>query len=286
MDIRRFTHIGRPVDPAWPTNRAIAVITLVVGVISGIVLVLSSDLGVLDAAATAFKTAAAVFLAWALTRELDPDHQIPAFVATGLALLGIAITGTTPPLLPMFWLLLLLRVVNRTTGRAPRASDVLLVAVLGALVTATGHPVAGAATGAGLWLNHRLDGRPSLYIPGLALALVLISFLALMAGFGDSGMAGAAAPHWGLLLAAVGASALFVAVSMRSGAPASLDDEGAAPISAHRLRLSNGLGLITGILIISFAGREGFAAFIPFWAAVVAVGLQGLLHRHSPNLHV
>jgi len=276
MDMRRFTHIGRPIDPAWPTNRAIAVITVLVGALSAIVLVLWGGVAIQKAAGLAFSSAAAVFLAWAAARELDPDHQPPAFMAAGLALVGIALTGAPPPVLPMFWLLLLLRVVNRTTGLAPRLTDLLLFVGLGVWIEATLLPFAAAATGAALWLNYSLDGRPSDFVPGLALALAVTSVLAVTSGHVTGR---AEPPHWWLLLAVGAASALFVASIVKLGPVISVDDEGVAPLSRGRVRAAQGLGLVTCILILSFAGKDGFDAFIQFWAAVLAVGLS---HPHSP----
>jgi len=271
MDTRRFTHIGRPVDPAWPTNRAIALITVATGLIAGGVVLATDSLNVTDTALVSFRTAAAVFLAWAMTREIDPDHQAPAFVAAGLALLGIVYANMPPPVLPVVWLLLCVRIVNRSTGLAPRLADLILVSGLGIWLATNGYPMAAAATGAAIWLNHRVDGRSSLWLPGLATALVLTTPLAWMS---DAGSAATAGTDWALLLAAVGASALFVASTRKSGPPQSLDDEGVHRLSARRMRYARALGLITCILVLSFAGNDGFTPFIAFWAAALAVGIR------------
>jgi hypothetical protein len=71
-----------------------------------------------------------VFLAWVLCRELDPDHDLSAFVAVGLALGGLFLWGLTR-LVVLLWLILILRVVNRTMGLPAGILDSLAVLGLG-----------------------------------------------------------------------------------------------------------------------------------------------------------
>lgn len=57
-----------------------------------------------------------VFLSWALARETDPAHPNSAFVAAGLSFLTFLTPDSFQAVL-IFWLLLLLRVVNGITGK-------------------------------------------------------------------------------------------------------------------------------------------------------------------------
>ena len=114
MKLTDVTTLGRPVDPRYPTNLAVVVLSPVV-VVAGTIYRLVSGYALLEGVLWGIGAGLAVFLAWALGRELDPDHDLSAFVGAGLTVFGLLLTGL-PSLLVLFWLLLALRVVNRSTG--------------------------------------------------------------------------------------------------------------------------------------------------------------------------
>ena len=116
----RFTSIARPIDPAYLTNRALLMILPLLMLASGGLASLY-DMGDGPAAA-AFSGALAAFAAWALTRELAPDYSGAAFVALALAwAANIALEASSVMLL--FVALLLVRLVNRSTGPQWRLAD-------------------------------------------------------------------------------------------------------------------------------------------------------------------
>lgn len=130
MNFRRFSGIGRPLDFSWPTNVAIFLVTIAVGVLtaaSGI----WNGLPASEMAWSAVRTAGGVFLAWAICREIDPDHQYPAFVSAAVFLLW-AVLREAPPLLPAFWVIMGARMLNRTTGVRPTRLDKVGFIALGA----------------------------------------------------------------------------------------------------------------------------------------------------------
>ena len=75
-------------------------------------------------ASAALNGALVAFAAWAFTRELAPDYNGAAFVALVLAWIANVALGTTS-VLPVFVALLLVRLVNRSTGPRWRALDTL-----------------------------------------------------------------------------------------------------------------------------------------------------------------
>jgi hypothetical protein len=126
--IYSLTSIGRPLDPAWPTNRAVIRLLPLAAVLGAAAYVARHgvDAGLAWAAVAA---ALAAFGAWALARELAPDHDAAAFVAMAAAL-GTLIVLDGAPLLPLFLALFLVRIVNRSVGLAAKTSDSVLVAGL------------------------------------------------------------------------------------------------------------------------------------------------------------
>lgn len=112
--LQDFSGLARAVDFHYPTNRAIAGLTVLAFV--GM-LVYTGD------PHDALRGAVALFLAWALSRELDPDRDGSAFLAAGFVVpfLGWGAEG------PLFWTLLAVRAVNRTSGVPPNPLDMALL---------------------------------------------------------------------------------------------------------------------------------------------------------------
>jgi len=121
----RYTSIGRPLDPAWPSNLAVLIL-MPVASLAGLVLALWNGAGLWPAASSAANLALAVFGTWALARELLPDDQAAAFVSMALGALS-AVAYSQPGLLMLFATLGLVRIVNRSSGAAALFSDSLLV---------------------------------------------------------------------------------------------------------------------------------------------------------------
>lgn len=113
--------IGRPVDLRYPTNRAIAVLSLLT-LIAGALLGLARGEAWIAGLLGGLAWGGSVFLAWALARETDPDRWFSAYFAAGGALAGVILLGK-PHFLLLFWILLGLRTVNQSTGLAPGVVD-------------------------------------------------------------------------------------------------------------------------------------------------------------------
>lgn len=118
----RFTSIARPIDPAYLTNRALLIVLPIAGLLSaGLALFFDVGDGPLTAA---FSGALAAFAAWALTRELAPDYNGAAFVALAFAWVANIAFGARQVLL-LFVAMVLVRVINRSTGLPLRPIDTL-----------------------------------------------------------------------------------------------------------------------------------------------------------------
>lgn len=124
VGIYRFTSLARPIDPAYLSNRALLILLPLLALLSaGLASIYDFDSRPLSAA---FSGALVGFVAWALTRELAPDYNSDAFVALTLAW-GASIFFGMNQVLLVFVGLLLVRVVNRSTGLPSRPFDTLSV---------------------------------------------------------------------------------------------------------------------------------------------------------------
>lgn len=149
----QYTAIGRPLDPSWPSNRAVLILLPLAALLGAV-------LGWLDGEPMTalllrgLRMALLAFVAWALARELDPDDPSAAFIGLALGLLvGIAIPDAG--LMTAIATLGLVRCVNRSTGLPARKSDSVLLMLLAiAIIYWTRSPLFGAVAA----LAFAMDG--------------------------------------------------------------------------------------------------------------------------------
>lgn len=141
--IYRYSHLIRTLDPALPSNRAVLVLApLAAAIAFAWSLIRGEPFGM--ACHAGVVAALAVFGTWALAREILPDDHAAAFVSLALGFLA-ALSFLSPGLFLLFSTLLLVRIVNRSTGLMPRTSDSVLVGLLViASIYATARPWFGA----------------------------------------------------------------------------------------------------------------------------------------------
>ena len=94
-----------------------------------------------------------VFLTWALSRELDPKHDYSALLAAVVSLLNVFLYENIQLLL-LFWILLLMRILNGITGKKLTTLDIFSVLTLSVYLS---------------WRNQN-----SIYILIFALAMSLV----------------------------------------------------------------------------------------------------------------
>jgi hypothetical protein len=126
--IYQYTSIGRPLDPAWPTNKAVLIL-LPIAAVLGAALAWTAGGTLTEVLLRALNVALVLFVSWALARELDPDDPSVAFISMAAGILA-AVVIDSPDVLAAFAALGLIRVVNRSTGLAARKSDSLLLVLL------------------------------------------------------------------------------------------------------------------------------------------------------------
>ncbi|BAC89758.1 hypothetical protein [Gloeobacter violaceus] len=276
MKLSDLTAIGRPVDPSYPTNRTIALIAGITAV-GGSVIQLFLGAPWLQSALWGFTAGISVFLAWAIARELDPDRDLSAFVAAGLAIVGTGIWGL-PNLGILLWLMLVVRVVNRTTGLSVKWSDSLAVLALGGWLAFQGNWAYAALTAVALWLDSRLPpaNRPQVVFAGLGVVLTLV-----VLAWGEAAPAAGVSFAAGAL--AVGLAAVFLPVGIGSGRLVSVGDEDGEALVPIRVQAAQALALSVGIETALWGGAAGLSALTPFWAAVVGTAAYRWLRAFTAS---
>jgi hypothetical protein len=267
MDLHRLISIGRPIDRAYATNRAIAGLTLVVA-IGGFAVRRWTGSGPLAAFGWSLIGAAGFFLAWAVARELDPDHDLSAFAAAALSLPAAIVLGP-PDVAAVVLVLLLLRVVNRTVGPAARPLDTLGILAFVGVAVWRGHLALAALSVAALLLDALLRPPHRLHLAAAGAALGLV-------GVGLGRVAADLVPLASIPLLvwlAMASTVPFLALIRGSGTPRSLPDTGGPPLSGLRVRAAQWLGLGAVLATVVVEGQAGLAALSPVWAALAATGV-------------
>lgn len=109
--------LGRKIDINYQTNKLILIISAIVVIIGYFV---TKDV------ISALYLGVGTFLTWALAREVDPKHEYSAFLCTALSLVNLFYYEKIN-LLVLFWIILLLRMVNEISGKDVSSLDVFLV---------------------------------------------------------------------------------------------------------------------------------------------------------------
>jgi hypothetical protein len=270
MELRKLTTLGRPIDPSYPTNRAIVVVTFAV-MIAGLHLKRLTGSVWGESVMWGIQAGLAVFLAWSLCREIDPDHSLSAFVAAGLALVGLFL-WELPYFLALFWLVMVMRVVNRTAGVPAGPLDALAVLMLGGWLSLRGNWGYGILTALAFWLDSVL---PPATLRHLAFAAVALAVTVAVALLGPVARWDEAPSLVGGLIG-LGISAVFLPVVVSAGRVESVGDQTREPLEPIRVQGAQVVALLTGIEVAVLGGLAGLGALMPLWAAVLGAWIYSL----------
>jgi hypothetical protein len=269
--IYKATSIGRPLDPAYPTNRAVLLIVPFAGVAAAAMAGFRGA-GLWETAVAGLVGIAVALGSWALARELAPDDEPAAFFSMAFAFAMLLRVGS-PSILLLFACLLLVRVVNRTTGLPARFSDSLVVAglTLGTMY-ATRSPLLGAVGALAFALDATL--RDPLRRQWIFTALCLAGAVGWAAWFGF-GIDDLAMPT-GLSAWLVAAISVLYAVSyFRTHRVEAVGDVSGVTLATSRVRAGMFIALLVAAQALT-SGPTGTVASSAVWATLAAVGIAGL----------
>lgn len=277
--LHRMTSLGRRLDPAWPTNRAVLIL-MPIGAAASAAWSWWAGPGELVAAAwAALFGAAAVLGTWALGRELAPDDQRAAFVALALGVpAALLVEGASLALL--FSGMLLTRMVTRSVGPPPTVLDALAVT---GLVGWTAVSL-GAAD---VWLvaalafaidAHLPGGRGRAWVFAVACTVLAGLHIAVLPRLAPALAANAAGSTTtlGEVAWAIPIAATFIASIVRTRSIASVADATDEPLSARRVRAGMAVALLLAARSL-LHGSDGVAASVLLWTTLAGVTLSDLL---------
>jgi hypothetical protein len=274
----KYSSLGRPLDPDYPSNRAVLILVPVLATAAAI---LAWILGVptLDGLLRGARVGLAAFASWALAREIDPDHDGSAFLAMAIGTAAI-MTYPDTDILIAFWLMAILRILNRTTGLPARWLDSIVVAGFSIWMLWTYDLILGFVAG----MVFILDGALSEPLPRhryFGLGLILLGVVRWLTGTGSQ------AQHilginllWGVIPAL-----LFVPLFLRSSSIESVCDMTDRLVNARRIQSSQIVAVITALVLAQRvpAGIESAALVL---ASLLGAGLYFIalsIWQRRPN---
>lgn len=135
--------LGRPIDPSNPGNVLGVLVPGLIAIGAGAWELSNEGTGAAGSLLVAVWVFIAGFLAWALTRELDPPRQ---YVAVAAAVLGGVFGALWTPYLAVGFLIMLgARIAAATVSRKPTRGDVMVLTLAGALAATENAAAVGVA---------------------------------------------------------------------------------------------------------------------------------------------
>lgn len=269
--MQRLTHLGRPIDPRYPSNRVAIVVPLAIGILVAAL----ADGSILDRGLEGGIALVASFLAWALGREIDPDRTATANVA---AVVGGLLAGAlgSAALGALYLLMATARITTRTTGLPPKVGDLVVHVAAAAFFASTPAGwAAGMVLAAAMARDVALPGpapRVQVWYGAVTAAAVTV-VAALRGAFGT--WIGPDVVQWAL----VAAGLVGAVIVLRPESPTSTCDY--TPDRVDPVRLQWGRLLVASGLVLALvvAGAPGVRALAAGWATIAVAGVVRLAVR-------
>lgn len=219
-----------------------------------------------------------VVMAWAFTREIDPDRPTSATISA-VSTLGVALIVDGIAVLPIVGLMVAGRILIRSTGKPPTAVDLMALTAGSFILGRTGAGwVAALVLAFAIARDRTLPGLPTSRLARVVVPF-LIAIVSSIAVVLFSEEVWLTPPRWMIAIAIAG---LLAGIFMPPYVPVSCCDIRGKPLEPRRLQSARRITL-AGAVLISALGTIGLEPMLPVWLSFVAVWLT-----HSapiPELH-
>jgi len=262
MAVNRISGVGRPLSFKHLTNRAIIIIVTSVFILGTLTKLVMGD-SLVVSVVWAFGAAASIFFAWAIARELDPDSNVSALISSTLMLAALFFVGL-PALLTLFWFLLVIRILNRITGIAPKPLDLAVVIILAVVLSWQELWLYCLMTSLILYINSWIDGEKR---KGISLFVIVLSLGVVSAFLGNASFTTIEISADAIVIVTL-FTLLYIPVICTRTKLKSLTDITKEPVSVFRMRVTRITVVVVGILVAIIQGYSGFNDLIPLWTSI------------------
>ncbi len=259
--------LGRPLDPRYPSNMIAAL-----GSGAAMLLFLFYNLVAEEPLPTApISAGLTVFLAWAISRELDPDHNASAYLAMLLAFASVLFLNASP--LFGFGVLIGTRLATGTVGLRLGRRDLPFVVAFGALLGSGFNSLAAvAALVIGILAIDRYSRR------SLVTAFVTVVAAAAVFAIRSPETVWIAPGPWDIALGLIVVVSLALSIPARQ--PESLTDVRGREILGKRVTISRIAVAVCTAAAFVIAGATGLqAAFAVAGVSLVATAVVNVTAR-------
>ena len=277
--IYRLTSIARPLEPEFPTNKAVLILLPIIAVACALFQLIGP--GEQSPGAAALSGALAAFAGWALTRELAPDDNPAAFISMTLGVAGVLFVGVET-VLPAFVALFLVRIVNRSVGKPATHIDSLLVLLLAVGAGwSLDKPVLTWVGAVAFLLDARLAPRSPLQL--LPAVVCVIAPFVWQTPFTVPSLVPALSGNARLAVFTV-ITLLFAYAAASTRQLASTGDATGEPLVSARVRSGMFVGFLVALESL-LAGEGQFAAGYDalLWSCIAGVGVGNMLRLARPR---
>jgi len=267
LDNEKISSMGRPLDFNYKTNKAIVIITTI-NIIIGILLSTITQLEPTMVIIQGLSFGITFFASWAITREIDPDNPLSAFIGL-IPLFLILIFLPEINIIILFWLLISLRIINRTTGLPARIVDSTILFGISLLMSYFYSPIFGFLVAAVFLFDAKLiEGQKfQLLFSSLSAFLSIIIIIITNQIFELSSFS--VLQFISILTIAI----IFGFITYFTKDVKSKGDITNKPLSLSRIRAAQFFALFSAFLVSFF--DIGLIIMIPVWCAMFGV----IVHR-------
>ena len=273
-DLVRYTSIGRPLDIQYATNKAILCI-LAVSLIVSLFYFRLQNLPIIQGIISSFLFTAGVFFCWAIGREIDPEHDISAFVGL-IFLLPLYLWIDQVNLFVLFWLLISFRIINRSTGYPVGIIDLMIYLIIIIVLVLTFHQIIALLSAMIFFIEAVASKRR---IPLFLLSMVCLLFFITSFIFGDSiQILSFSLPAQSIFMVIIG-TVLMIGLIIDSKNSTCLSDNRETEISSRRIQLTQTSALIIALVFIGTKGNAGLYELYILWSIFFGISTYRIIER-------
>lgn len=272
MDIHKYSGIARPIRLSEKTNLLISLLSLFTLLATTGVLYYRSSLGLGEATFGGINYGLAVFLCWAIGRELDPDRPKTAFAGVGLMLVPLFLWLPRVEIILLLTLLFLLRLLNRSPGTPIKPLDILLLIALIGWLFYLGHWIIGLAGIIAFWFNSKLP-EPQ---PWHKFIAVLIALLIIISSYLRPFIVPPGYLSPGITILVVALSTAFALYMRQLKELKSTGDADFNPLFLKRVKVAQLLALLMAVIFTLWNGNRAILSLLPLWAAISGIGFWNI----------
>ena len=266
MEVDKISSIGRPLDFNYKTNKAIAIITAIT-ILVGIAFFVLNRLDFFNIILQGVSFGFSFFLCWAITREIDPDNNLSAFIGL-IPLLVFLLIWPETNLAILFWMLISLRIINRTTGLLATKLDSVMLLVFSVLLSYYFSWIFGFLTALVFLFDAKLIKGQKFQLSLASLVTILTLILVILTNQNFALLTLSTLESASLLIVTI----IFSMIIYGEKDVISKGDQNNEPLYLSRLRAAQAFALISALAISFFASY--FVALIPMWCAFIGVILN------------